>query len=147
MKIFYKKDFQVVLEKLKELREEYSKYKKKSNNKLFELMETNDKLNTKYTIVNKKHNLSLETNKHLLDQINELKKELKKVYGQKGMLTRKNNELKKELKETLFKLEESMTDKYLVRKLPSDKTPNTNKTKNIRNMKPAVNKFLKYKNE
>lgn len=41
------------------------------------------------------------------------------------------------------KLEESMTDKYIVRKLKPGRTPNLNKTKISMPMKPNVARFMK----
>lgn len=53
----------------------------------------------------------------------ELIKELKALKGAKGGFTKRINQLTKELEETKKKLEESMTDKYLVKKIPMGRLP------------------------
>ena len=46
-----------------------------------------------------------------------------KINGAKGGLTAENNKLKKSVEELTKKLEESMSDKYRVRKIPSGRRP------------------------
>lgn len=96
--------------------------------------------------------------------INRLEEENKSINASKGGLTKEINKLKCELieKDNLIyekqkmidelndrikalydKLEESMTDKYIVRKLKPGKTPNLNKTKISMPMKPNVARFMK----
>lgn len=53
----------------------------------------------------------------------ELKEEKKKLLGAKGGYVKENNKLKKQVEELEEKLKESMTDKYLVKKLPSGRRP------------------------
>lgn len=116
MKIFYKKDFQRVLEEKNKLQEENDALWKKVRNKEFKYLD-------KYNIYKNKYE-DLETLKQLADKENEdLKAQIKKVNGQKGILTRKINELTKRVEELEKKLEESMSDKYLVRKISSGRKP------------------------
>lgn len=96
--------------------------------------------------------------------INRLEEEKRTINASKGGLTKELNKLKYELieKDNLIdekekvidelndkikalndKLEESMTDKYIVRKLKPGKTPNLNKTKISMPMKPNVARFMK----
>lgn len=50
---------------------------------------------------------------------------IKSLKGAKGGFTKQINKLTRELEETKKKLEESMTDKYLVKKIPMGKLPKT----------------------
>lgn len=59
----------------------------------------------------------------LSKKINKLKENNKKIGGAKGGLLKENNYLKESVKDLTFKLEESMTDKYVLKKLPSGKRP------------------------
>lgn len=52
-----------------------------------------------------------------------LNNEIKSLKGAKGGYTKQINKLKAALEETQKKLEESMTDKYLVKKIPMGKLP------------------------
>lgn len=129
MKIFYKKDFQRVLEEKEKLERDFEKYKKEKN---IEVSQLNNEIEMLYA-----DNKLLDERCSLLDNISHsLKEELKETRGSKGGLTKENNKLKseneelnKQIIELKKKLEESMTNKYLVRKIPSGRTPNMNKTK------------------
>ena len=59
----------------------------------------------------------------LKDEISQLKEENKKLLGAKGGYTKEINKLKKQVEELDFKLKESMTDKYRVKKIPSGRKP------------------------
>lgn len=60
----------------------------------------------------------------LEQKIENLKKEHKKqLDGAKGGYTARINKLEKQVEELDFKLKESMTDKYLVKKIPSGRKP------------------------
>lgn len=59
----------------------------------------------------------------LSKKIDKLKENNKKIGGAKGGLLKENNYLKESVKDLTFKLEESMTDKYVLKKLPSGKRP------------------------
>lgn len=119
MKFFYKKDFQRVTEEYKKLEDAYKV-----------LARCYSKLERKYkTNLSELENISLELNKHIKivqkmeNSINVLKKEKKQINGSKGGLTKEVNKLKNEVQELETKLKESMTGKYLVKKIPSGKTP------------------------
>lgn len=60
---------------------------------------------------------------NLKSMVDELKAENKSLKSSKGGYTRVINKLKKDLEETQKKLEESMTNKYLVKKVPMGKLP------------------------
>lgn len=60
---------------------------------------------------------------NLKDELEELKAENKSLKAAKGGYIVQMNKLKKDLEETQKKLEESMTDKYLVKKVPMGKLP------------------------
>ena len=96
--------------------------------------------------------------------INRLEEENKSINASKGGFTKEINKLKCELieKDNLIdekqkmidelndkikilndKLEESMTDKYIVKKLKPGRTPNLNKTKISAPMSSNVRKFMK----
>ena len=55
--------------------------------------------------------------------IEESKEEKKKLIGAKGGYTKEINKLRKQVEELTFKLEESMSDKYRVKKIPSGRRP------------------------
>ncbi len=59
----------------------------------------------------------------LSKKIDKLKENNKKIGGAKGGFIKENNYLKELVKDLTFKLEESMSDKYVLRKLPSGKRP------------------------
>lgn len=147
MKIFYKKDFQRVLEEYKELKKDYDDLLYKYNDKNFTLLVDKNKTDKKNVKLTKSLNNEKNKNKNLLLENNRLNLKISKLYGQKGNLTRKINDLIKENDQLKQKLADSMTDKYLVRKIPSGKIPNTNKMKSVRNVNASVNKLLKEKNE
>lgn len=68
--------------------------------------------------------LNLEEEKGKLNKhIDELKAENKSLKAAKGGYASVMSKLKKDLEETQKKLEESMTDKYLVKKVPMGKLP------------------------
>lgn len=123
MKIFYKKDFQRVLEENNKLQEENNKLIKKVNNEEFKYLDEYSKFKNKYEKQKDKYN-DLLTMKQLTEKENtELKAQIKSVNGQKGNLTKRNNELTKRIEELEKQLEESMSDKYLVRKISSGRKP------------------------
>lgn len=111
------------IKKIKELAEEYSKELKKISDYNYELLEDKEKYYNLYKVgkkVNEEHQIM---NGLLRKENNELKAQIKKINGQKGILTRKVNKLTKELEETKKQLEESMSDKFRVKKLPSGRKP------------------------
>lgn len=70
-------------------------------------------------------NLNLEKEK-LISDISILKSKIRKIQGAKGGLTAENNKLNKLVDDLTKKLEESMSDKYRVKKIPSGRKPKGN---------------------
>ena len=66
---------------------------------------------------------SKNKNMQLEDENRQLKEENKKLLGAKGGYTARINKLVKQVEELEFKLKESMTDKYLIRKIPTGRKP------------------------
>lgn len=123
MKLFYKKDFIRVSGDLEKLQEEHDKLTRKFNDEEFQYLDEYTKYRSKYEKQKDKYN-DLLTMKRLIEKENEeLKTKIKSINGQKGNLTKRNNELTKRVEELEKQLEDSMSNKYLVRKLPSGKTP------------------------
>lgn len=140
MKIFYKKDFQRVLEEKNDLNKEYEDYKSTSentiselNNKSYELLTENSKLKT----------LKLDVDK--------VKEELRKVNGAKGGLVKENNKLKSTIKDKdneiadlKAKISDLQSDRYLIKKIPTGRTKSTSKTKITSSSKESnVIKYVK----
>ena len=114
MKLFYKKDYLRVKEELEEL----TLHMEEAISSIDSQKETID--------------IYEETVETMHYKIEDMKKEIKQLKGGKGGFTREINKLKKEKEELEKKLAESMTDKYLVKKIRPGKRPNTLKTK-VRN--------------
>lgn len=90
------------------------------------LVKASDKLQQKDKIIeNYEEDIKIAnaTISKLSKKINKLKENNKKIGGAKGCLLKENNYLKESVKDLTFKLEESMTDKYVLKKLPSGKRP------------------------
>ena len=64
-----------------------------------------------------------DTIQKLKVMIEELKEENKKLLGAKGGYTKEINKLKKQVEGLDFKLKESMTGKYVLKKIPSGRKP------------------------
>lgn len=93
--------------------------------------------------------LKIKEIKRLEDKILEKEEKRRSNAGKVGSLTKKVSDLqeeleltKKELADTKEKLEESMTDKYIVKKLPSVKPPKVRMTTKPQKIKPATRKFM-----
>lgn len=139
IKLFYKKDYEfMVLEntrlngKVRDLESELSKLKS-----------IKDDLTDKVNKLTFDFERSLELVEELDSKLSEKTKELKALNGAKGGLVKRVNELTDELNQTKLKLKESMTDKYLVKKIKSGRTPNTIRTATIRPVKGSVQGFQK----
>lgn len=143
MKIFYKKDFQRVLEEKKKLENEFSDYKERSD-------ESISALNSKcFEQLNEITNLNNQ-----LDKQNEVKKlneelsiKLRKANSSKGGFTKQINKLEEEIKELSAKIKEKdelLSKRYILKKISSGRTPNTIKTsiKNSANESRAI-KYVK----
>lgn len=101
-----------------------------SNKKYRELMNYMTKLNDKNTNLEQeldKSNWSCAVFKSKIELLKAnntaLENEIKSLKSAKGGYVKQINKLKTELEETQKKLEESMTDKYLVKKVPMGKLP------------------------
>ena len=99
-------------------------------------------------------NLKSETVKEELKnakiEIEALKGELKSANKSNGGYKKSNNEykkknaaLEKQVRELTNQVADLKSDRYLVKKVPSGKTPNTNKTKISMPMKSSVRRFMK----
>jgi hypothetical protein len=143
MKIFYKKDFQRVLEEKKKLENEFSDYKERSD-------ESISALNTKCVEQLKEINT---LNNQLFDkeEILKLKKDLeiklKSANTSKGGLTKEINKLKNQIKVLTSQIKEKdilLSKRYILRTIKPGRTPNTIKTsiKNSANESRAI-KYVK----
>ena len=151
MKLFYKKDYiksqQMIAQLLQEkerLINQNTLIQKayKSEQSLNEELEIENESNA-ITIDNmQKDYLKLDSKKNLLTEMN------RKLAASNGGLTKQVNKLTKEneslsqtIKELEKKLEESLSDKYLVKKIKAQKTPNTQKTRVVKTVKPNVSRY------
>ena len=126
MKLLSNKTYQGMVDAYNELLKEYEKLKYEQ----FGWAKSNDNLEirlkqqeTKIGELNTKIASSKNKNMQLEDENRQLKEENKKLLGAKGGYTKEINKLKNQIEELDFKLKESMTDKYLVKKLPSGRKP------------------------
>ena len=130
MKIFYKKDFQRVLGEKKQLQKDYDELIVK-HNELSEKYDNNDykffedycKCKDKVEKLTKKNEEYKTANTYLENKVIELEAKVKQSNCAKGGYKTTINKLTKENKQLQEQLEESMTNKYLVRKVPEGKTP------------------------
>lgn len=111
-----------LLEENKKLKEEYDKYcnwLKIENNNEKRIIQQEIKIGEFKTKIAscKNKNMQLE------DENRQLKEENKKLLGAKGGYTKEINKLKKQVEELDFKLKESMTGKYVLKKIPSGRRP------------------------
>lgn len=114
MKIFYKKDYETTKKDYETTKKQLEKCFNWGNlwkESYIELNETSEEL--KRTI------------NEYGNEISKLNILVRKLRGSKGGYTAKINKQAKEIEELKKKLEESMTDKYLVRKLKPQKAPKT----------------------
>lgn len=125
MKLFYKKDYFRILDELRKTRcilEEEKEKKQMYIDRFYDEERANQ--------------VCLKTIEEMHFKIEDYKKQIKSLKNAKGGYASKSSKLKKEkeelekqIAELNEKLAESMTDKYLVRKIKSGKTANTLKTK------------------
>ena len=116
--------------KIKSLIEEYSKELKKISDYNYELLEDKAKYYNLYKVAKETNEEHQVMNGLLRKENDELKQTIKQLRGAKGGLTKQVNKLTKEFEEIKKQLEESMTDKYLVRKVRGTKS--TKQTMNIK---------------
>ena len=130
MKILSNKKYKEMIDNLKDLNNEVSILKEDyddlwiSYSKVFkckddEINELNNKLDTAKGI----NKMREEMIANLVATIDKLKAENKSLKAAKGGYASVMSKLKKDLEETQKKLEESMTDKYLVKRVPMGKLP------------------------
>ena len=155
MKIFYKKDFQRVLEEKYELKKEFEKYKEDSENIInklqddwFKHLEEKSKLKDKSLKLDKVNDELKNANV----KIDALKDEIKKLSTSKGGLVKENNKLKEdnekmvqEINDLKAKINDLESDRYLKKTIPSGRTKNTIKT-SIRNY-AKESRVIKYVKE
>lgn len=111
---------------IKIITEEQKELVKKYDLLNVKLVKSLDKLQQKDRIIeNYEEDIKIAnaTISKLSKKINKLKENNKKIGGAKGGFIKENNYLKELVKDLTFKLEESMSDKYVLRKLPSGKRP------------------------
>lgn len=91
------------------------------------LLKEKEQVERDYTISCEEYNKLLDEaeseQRELMQEIFILKEEKKKILGAKGGYVKEINKLKKQVEELEFKLKESMTDKYLVKKIKPGRTP------------------------
>ena len=128
MKLFYKKDYFNALDELRKVRNELESEKEKKEEYIQGLYDER-----------KATEVCLKTIEDLHFKIEDYKAQIKSLKNAKGGYAKYNRKIKKEkeeleqeIVELKQKLSDSMTDKYLVRKIKSGRTPNTLKTK-VRN--------------
>lgn len=133
MKILKDKTYQGMVDAYNRLLEENEKLKTRDalNNKFIEEFK---QLSDNYKAICKEQETKIgefktkiasckNKNMQLENENRQLKEENKQLLGAKGGYTKEINKLKNQVEELDFKLKESMTDKYLVRKIPSGRKP------------------------
>ena len=101
----------------------------KANNRNKELLNKYTRLENNFEIIGKAYIKKFDEWLNIKKELTNIKKAKGGYKKQINQLQDKVNQLKKELEETNQKLKESMTDKYLVKKIPSGKRPKTIFTK------------------
>lgn len=112
----YGKELSTLKEEYDDLRDSYKIYRECKEEEIMILKD--DLENTKIVLKDKENKLEDKTN-----ELEKLKAENKSLKAAKGGYVVQMNKLKKDLEETQKKLEESMTDKYLVKRVPMGKLP------------------------
>ena len=120
MKILRNKTYQGMVDKEFKLRLE--------NDKLIKIKETNESVINNLRNSMKEYeqiinNLKMDIKRSNYEMVNITKDYKKQLNGAKGGYVKEINKLKKQVEELTFKLEESMTDKYLVKKIKPGRTP------------------------
>ena len=101
----------------------------KTNNRNEELLNKYTRLENNFKIIGKAYIKKFNEWLNVKKELTNIKKAKGGYNKQINRLQNKVNQLQKELEETNQKLKESMTDKYLVKKIPSGKRPKTIFTK------------------
>jgi uncharacterized protein YpuA (DUF1002 family) len=138
MKILSNKKYGELVDRIKnEVIKEKDEEIKHLDNYNYELLEDKNKYCDLYRKLKETNDEHQIMNGLLQKENDNLKAQIKRVNGQKGILTRKVNSLTKELEETKKQLEESMSDKFRVKKLPSGRKPKGQTTKIKSNSKES----------
>lgn len=119
MKILRNKTYQGMVDKEVALTEERNLYYKKTCEYGEKIKELKNERETMLKDLCKYEDIihKLKVNESVLEE------EKHKLLGAKGGYTKEINKLKKQVEELTFKLKESMTDKYLVKRIPSGRRP------------------------
>lgn len=128
MKIFYKKDFQRVLEEKKKLENEFSDYKERSDESISAL---NTKCVEQLKEINTLNN-QLFDKEEILKSKKNLEIKLKSANTSKGGLTKEINKLKNQIKVLTSQIKEKdilLSKRYILKTIKPGRTPNTIKTK------------------
>lgn len=131
LKIVRKKDYEKLINELSNKEEKNAKLENSNREK--------EKLLT----------IKIREIKKLEDKVKEKEEQRRTNAGKVGSLTKEVKKMKEELdlmstrlEETKKKLEESMSDKYLIKKLPPAKPTKVRMTTRPQKMKPATRKFM-----
>lgn len=127
MKIFYKKDFQRVLEEKKKLENEFGDYKKQIDESISAL---NTKCVEQLKEINTLNN-QLFDKEEILKSKKDLEVKLKSANTSKGGLTKEINKLKNQIKVLTSQIKEKdilLSKRYILRTIKPGRTPNTIKT-------------------
>lgn len=124
MKILSKKQYGVLVDKIKELEEEKEKIKKKYDNKDFEYLGKYSTEKDKCIQLEKTNEEHLKLNGELRKENDDLKETIKELRGAKGGLTKQVNKLTKELEEANALIEEQkkeLSKRYIIKKVRATK--------------------------
>lgn len=138
MKIFYKKDFQRVLEEKNKIEEEYQVYKEKSEKAITELNIKNSSQLKEITdlgnqIIDKNSAIKRYTilQTEISEENSKLKSKLTHANTSKGGLVKEINKLRgkvNSLAEEIKNKEELLSKRYILKTIKPGRTPNTLKT-------------------
>lgn len=153
MKIFYKKDFQRVLEEKNKIEEEYQVYKEKSEKAITELNIKNSSQLKEITdlgnqIIDKNSAIKRYTilQTEISEENSKLKSKLTHANTSKGGLVKEINKLRSKvnsLTEEIKEKDKLLSKRFILRELKPGRTPNMNKTKISKPMSNNVRNFMK----
>ena len=153
MKIFYKKDFQRVLEEKNKIEEEYQVYKEKSekaitelniknSSQLKEITDLGNQIIDKNSVIKRYTILQTE----ISEENSKLKSKLIHANTSKGGLTKEINKLRGKVNSLAEEIKEKnklLSERFILRELKPGRTPNMNKTKISKPMSNNVRNFMK----
>lgn len=153
MKIFYKKDFQRVLEEKNKIEEEYQVYKEKSEKAITELNIKNSSQLKEITdlgnqIIDKNSAIKRYTilQTEISEENSKLKSKLTHANTSKGGLVKEINKLRGKVNSLVEEIKEKnklLSERFILRELKPGRTPNMNKTKISKPMSNNVRNFMK----